>query len=309
MKPKIVIAAANGYLGRILANYFSQINYEVVGLCRQDTQLENARCVLWDGKTLGAWANELTGAAALINLAGKSVDCRYTKANKQAIINSRVQSTKVLGQAIANSTHPPKVWLNASSATIYRHSEDKDMDETTGEVGQGFSVQVCQKWENELFSFSTPNTTKTALRIAMVLGANGGIYPVLSRLTKLGLGGTMGNGRQYISWIHEADFCRAVQYLIDAPKEGAVNICAPAPITNKQFMQHLRHTCRVGWGMPQPRFTIEIGAFLLQTETELVLKSRRVVPQQLLQSGFTFGYTTVEEALVSLAHPVQMFLI
>lgn len=309
MKPKIVIAAANGYLGRILANYFSQINYEVVGLCRQDTELENARCVLWDGITLGTWTNELTGATALINLAGKSVDCRYTKANKQAIINSRVQSTKVLGQAIANSTHPPKVWLNASSATIYRHSEDKDMDETTGEVGQGFSVHVCQEWENELFSFSTPNTTKTALRIAMVLGVNGGIYPVLSRLTRLGLGGAMGNGRQYISWIHEADFCRAVHYLIDAPKEGAVNLCAPEPITNKQFMQHLRHACRVGWGMPQPRFTLEIGAFLLQTETELVLKSRRVVPQRLLQSDFTFGYTTVEEALASLAHPVQMFLI
>lgn len=305
---KIVIAAANGYLGKALVNYFADSDYSITCLCRKTTVLENAKCVVWDGKTLGTWASELEGATALINLAGKSVDCRYTDENKRQIIASRVDSTKVLGEAVANCRQAPQVWLNASSVTIYRNSEDLPMSEN-GEIGEGFSVEVCKQWEEAFFSTNTPHTRKAALRIAFVLGNSGGALPMLSRLTKMGLGGKMGKGTQYISWIHELDFCRAVEWLINNPIEGGVNICAPQPVTNKVFMQNLRKAHKIPFGIPINTWMLEVGAVLLQTQTELVLKSRRVVPQRLKQSGFTFGYTTIEGALGSLAHPVQAILI
>lgn len=302
---KIVIAAANGYLGKTLVNYFADSDYAITCLCRKPVVFENAKCVVWDGKTLGDWTSELEGATALINLAGKSVDCRYTDENKRQIIASRVDSTKVLGEAIANCKQAPRVWLNASSATIYRHSEDMSMGEG-GEIGEGFSVEVCKQWEETFFCADTPNTRKAALRIAFVLGNSGGALPMLSRLTKIGLGGKMGKGTQYISWIHELDFCRAVEWLIDNPITGAVNICAPQPVTNKVFMQNLRKAHKIPFGIPINTWMLEVGAVLLQTQTELVLKSRRVIPQRLQQSGFTFGYTAIEDALGSLAVSKQV---
>lgn len=302
---KIVIAAANGYLGKTLVNYFADSDYSITCLCRKTTVFENAKCVVWDGKTLGTWASELEGATALINLAGKSVDCRYTDENKRQIIASRVDSTKVLGEAVANCKQAPQVWLNASSVTIYQHSEDLPMSEN-GEIGEGFSVEVCKQWEEAFFCADTPNTRKAALRIAFVLGNSGGALPMLSRLTKMGLGGKMGKGTQYISWIHELDFCRSVEWLIDNPIEGAVNICAPQPVTNKVFMQTLRKAHKIPFGIPINTWMLEVGAVLLQTQTELVLKSRRVIPQRLEQSGFTFGYTTIEGALGGLAVSKQV---
>lgn len=294
---KIIIAAANGYLGKVLTKHFIDKGYEVIGLCRRQTYLEHATCVLWDGETLGSWAKELESATALINLAGKSVDCRYTEENKRQIIASRVDSTKVLGEAVASCANPPKVWLNASSATIYRHAEDKDMDEETGKIGSGFSVNVCTTWESTFFNCVTPQTRKAALRISFVLGNDGGAYPMLKKLVKLGVGGTMGKGTQYISWIHEDDFCCSVEFLLDNPIEGVVNIAAPEPQPNAVFMGEMRKAYNIPFGLPQPKCLLELGARIIGTETELILKSRRVVPKRLLDEGFTFKYPTLKEAI------------
>lgn len=297
---KIVIAAANGYLGRLLIHFFVNKGYEVVGLCRKPNNLGNAKCVLWDGRTLGTWAKELEGATALVNLAGKSVDCRYTEENKRLIISSRIESTKVLGKSVTQCKTPPKAWLNASSATVYRHAEDRAMDEETGEIGKGFSVEVCKAWEQAFFDCKTPQTRKAALRISFVLGNNGGAYPMLKKLVKLGMGGKMAKGTQYISWIHEADFCNALLYIIEKNISGAVNIAAPQPEPNNVFMGIMRQVYGVPFGLPQPKWFLEVGAVLLQTETELILKSRRVVPAKLEREGFTFSYPTLEGALKKL---------
>lgn len=297
---KIIIAAANGYLGKLLAKHFASKGFEVIGLCRKQTYLEHATCVLWDGRTLSDWAKQLEGAIALINLAGKSVDCRYTDENKRQIIASRVDSTKVLGEAVSSCSIPPKVWLNAGSATIYRHAETEPMDEETGEIGTGFSVNVCKTWENTFFSCDTPQTRKAALRISFVLGNNGGAYPMLKKLVKLGVGGTMGKGTQYISWIHEDDFCNSVEWLLNSPIEGAVNIAAPEPQPNKVFMIAMRKAYNIPFGIPQPKCLLELGARIIGTETELILKSRRVVPTRLLKAGFVFQYPNLKEAIESL---------
>ncbi|MFX3626015.1 MAG: TIGR01777 family oxidoreductase [bacterium] len=297
---KIVIAAANGYLGKILAKYFTNKGFEVIGLCRKQTILENAECVLWDGKSLGNWAKELEGATALINLAGKSVDCRYTDENKQLILSSRVESTKVLGEAVSNCINPPKVWLNSSSATIYRHAEDRNMDEDTGEIGGGFSVDVCKTWEHTFFGCNTPQIRKVAMRISFVLGNDGGAYPTLKKLVKLGLGGKMGQGTQYISWIHEKDFCKAVEFLIGNKVEGAVNLSSPNPVQNRTFMGAMRKRYNIPFGMPQPKWLLEFGAKIIKTETELTLKSRRVVSKRLADRGFEFKHEKLDDALKNL---------
>ncbi len=296
---KIIIAAANGYLGRLLAKHFANKDFEVIGLCRKSIDLDNARCVVWDGKTLNNWAKELEGATALINLAGKSVDCRYTDENKRLILASRVESTEVIGKAIAQCSHPPKVWLNAGSATIYHHAEDAPMDEETGEIGKGFSVNICKTWESTFFNSDTPNIKKVALRISFVLGNSGGAYPMLKKLAKFGLGGTLGKGNQYISWIHEIDFCNSVEWLINNGVEGVVNITAPNPQPNKIFMQQIRKNYKIPFGLPQPKWLLEIGAILIGTETELILKSRRVVPTRLLKGDFKFQYPNLKEAIKS----------
>lgn len=297
---KTIIAAANGYLGKLLAKHFASNGFEVIGLCRKPTTLENARCVIWDGKNLGNWSKELEGASSLINLSGKSVDCRYTEENKRLIIASRVNSTKVLGLAVAACANPPKVWLNAGSATIYSHAEDKDMGEETGEIGEGFSVDVCKTWENTFFSCDTPKTRKAVLRISFVLGNDGGAYPMLKKLVKLGAGGAMGKGIQYISWIHEDDFCSSVEWLLNNPIEGAVNISAPEPQPNAVFMGEMRKAYNIPFGLPQPKWLLELGARIIGTETELILKSRRVVPKRLLDNGFAFKYPTLKAAIKSL---------
>lgn len=292
-------------MGKILTEFFRAKDHQVIILSRNKSIPGST---YWDGEHLGNWVDVLNGADALINMAGRSVDCRYNDKNRREIINSRVNSTRVLSEALSRCDNPPAVWLNASSATIYRHSEDTPMDES-GETGEGFSVEVCQRWEDEFYRQNLSGIRRVALRTSMVIGTEGGIWPVLKRLTKLGLGGTMGPGTQYISWIHSLDFCRAVEWLITQPVEGPVNICAPNPVTNKEFMQCLRKTVGVPFGLPQPRWLLETGAFLLRTETELVLKSRRVIPTRLLESDFIFGYKDVESAMRSLVRPrtMQMF--
>lgn len=303
-KKKIVIAGGSGFLGRTLIKWFSRSGGEFVVLNRRPAEMEGARIAIWDGRTVGEWAKELDGAEALINLAGRSVDCRYHARNRRAVMDSRVDSTRALGEAIYRCSSPPKVWLNSSTATIYKHTYGPAHDEQ-GEIGadaeakDAFSIEVARAWEKEFSNSKTPSTRKVILRAAMVLGAeDGGVFQVLRRLTRLGLGGRMGHGRQFVSWIHAADFCRAVEWLLhNNNAEGIYNLSSPHPVTNSEMMATFRKASGVPFGLPATRWMLEIGAFFLRTETELIIKSRRVVPGRLLDEGFTFQFPHIEEAI------------
>jgi uncharacterized protein len=304
---RIILAGGNGMLGQLLARRLVARGDDVIVLARVPRTDRAAREVAWDGETMGQWTDEVDGADAVINLAGRSVDCRYTARNRRLIWDSRINSTRVLGKAIARCLRPPRVWLNASTATIYRHSFERPMDEASGEIGatpeakDAFSVEVAQAWELALTSALTPSTRRVALRIAMVLSREGGVFPVMRRLVRLGLGGCMADGRQFISWIHEEDFCRAVEWLLAHDDiAGAVNLAAPEPVPNREFMRRLRETCGAPFGLPASRWMLEAGAAFLRTETELILKSRRVVPARLAAAGFAFRYPTLQSALLGL---------
>lgn len=297
---RIVISGGSGQIGRILARHFFEQGHSVTVLGR-DPEPAPWRTVHWTGYDLGGWTVEVDGADAVINLAGRSVNCRYTDRNRHAILDSRVYSTRVIGLAIEQAVAPPPVWLNASTATIYRHAFDRAMDEATGEIGGAepdadpswsFSVEVAKAWEEALFEARTPLTRRVALRSAMVMSPDrGGIFHTLLRLAVAGLGGPAGSGRQYVSWVHETDFVRAVNLLLGrADFEGAVNIAAPDPLPYRDFMRYLREAAAAPFGLPAARWMLEIGAFLMRTETELLLKSRRVVPGRLLEAGFEFQY-------------------
>lgn len=261
----------------------------------------NCRTVIWDAKTTGNWISEMENADVLINMTGRSVDCRYNQKNKDLILNSRVDSTKVLGEAIALCKNPPKVWLNSSTATIYRHSLDKEMDEESGEIGEGFSVSVAKAWEKVFFETETPATRKIALRTAIVLGKGGGALQPMIKITKLGLGGKQGSGDQKFSWIHEDDFVQIIDFCIkNETIQGAINVVSPHPSDNKTIMSLLRKTLRVPFGIPSGKILLEIGAFMINTETELLLKSRNVIPKKLLDHGYTFAYQDLETALEEL---------
>jgi uncharacterized protein len=303
---KIILPGGSGFLGKLLAQYFHSCGWHVVVLTRHPRRLSFAAEVCeWDGRSPGDWRFHLEGAAALVNLAGRSVNCRYSAKNRDRILTSRVESTRAIGQAIAGCTVPPAVWLNSSTATIYKHSFDQPMDEATGiiaataEAKDAFSIEVATAWEDEFAAAITPATRKVALRTAMVLDTEPGtVYRVLRRLVRLGLGGRMGTGNQYVSWIHEADFCRAIGWLIeDSSLSGPVNVAAPQPVTNWELMRTLRQVCDVPCGLPATRWMLELGAFLLRTETELIIKSRRVVPARLLNDGFVFQFPDVASAI------------
>ncbi|GAA0724682.1 TIGR01777 family oxidoreductase [Aquimarina litoralis] len=295
---KLVIAAGTGFLGDILVEYFKNKVDTIIILTRGENRtINNIRYVQWDAKTIGNWQSELEGADVLINMTGKSVDCRYHQKNKDLILSSRVESTNVLGKVITNCTHPPKVWLNSSTATIYRHSLDMEMDEINGEIGTGFSVNVATNWEHAFFSHHTPKTRKVALRTSIVLGKKGGALQPILNLVKIGFGGKQGKGNQKFSWIHEIDFARSLEFIIDNPEmEGPINIVAPNPSDNKTLMQTLRKVTNISIGMPLPKFLLEIGARMIKTETELILKSRNVIPKKLQEAGFQFTYPDLTEA-------------
>lgn len=286
-------------MGGVLARHFAGKGCAVVVLSRQDRPSQGGvQYVVWDGETVGEWARELDGAEAVVNLAGRSVNCRYNPANRDEIYESRLRSTRAIGEAIAACAAAPPVWINSGSATIYRHALDRPMDEATGEIGTGFSVDVCLKWEKALNDAPTPATRKAALRSALVLGRGGGVMEAFLTIVRLGLGGTLGRGDQFVSWIHEADFARAVEWLIAHPDlEGPVNLASPHPVPNAEFMRTLRQVCRQPIGLPATEWMLEIGAIVLRTETELLLKSRRVVPTRLLESGFKFEYPELHRAL------------
>lgn len=299
---RIVIIGGNGFLGSSLAKFFANKCEQIVIVSRRPVPTDgNITWQEWDGVNWGPWAKYLEGADAVINLAGKSVDCRYTKDNKREIYQSRILSTTAVGTAIKRCQHPPGVWLNASSATIYQASFDRLMTEANGEIGNDFSMDVCKQWEKTFTAFNLPQTRQIAMRISIVLGWEGAALPAMRNLVKLGLGGRQGDGRQYCSWIHVEDFCQAVAWFIETKtSKGAYNVTAPVPVTNEAFMGTLRKKLHVPFGLNSPRLLLEIGAFFLRTETELVLKSRKVYPKRLLDEGFTFTYQTCEQALDNL---------
>jgi uncharacterized protein (TIGR01777 family) len=298
---KLIIAAGTGFLGNALINHFKDSVTDIVVLTRGKAATKNnVRYVNWDAKTMTGWERELEGADVLINLAGKSVDCRYTEANKNEIMASRVDSTVILGKAIQQCTNPPKQWINSSTATIYRHSTDKQMDETVGEIGHDFSMNVAKMWERVFFEADTPQTVKTAMRTSIVLGKSGGAFVPLKKLAQFGLGGTQGSGNQFISWIHEADFARAVAHIISNEVEGVINVVSPQPSRNADFMKALRHAIRIPFGLNITTNMLKLGAKIIGTETELVLKSRNVIPKRLTDTGFTFKYGNLAQALENL---------
>ncbi|MES2484792.1 MAG: TIGR01777 family oxidoreductase, partial [Bacteroidota bacterium] len=237
---KLIIAAGTGFLGQVLARHFKDKAQQIVILTRGKAYTHaNIKHVHWDAKTLTGWETELEGADAFINLAGKSVDCRYNEQNKNEIMASRIDSTAILGKAIAQCANPPLHWLNSSTATIYRHSLDKQMDEVHGEIGHDFSMNVAKIWERTFFAAATPHTKKIALRTSIVLGKHGGAFVPLKRLAQLGLGGRQGKGSQFVSWIHETDFARAVEFILSNQMEGVVNVVSPTPVRNVHFMKAL----------------------------------------------------------------------
>ena len=311
---KVVLPGGSGQMGTILARHFHEKGCDVVVLSRKPAAATcDWRTLSWDGQTLGKWVNELENADVLISLAGKSVNCRYSWKNRCEIWSSRARSVRVLGEALAQVATPPPVWLQASTATIYAHRLDANNDEAYGQLGglvKGlpdtwrFSIDVARAWEGELALTETPKTRKVALRSAMTMSPDtGGIFDYLLWLVRIGLGGTAGSGDQYISWTHYLDFIRAVEWLIENDSiSGAVNIASPHPLPNKKFMAVLRKAWGKSWGLPAYEWMLEMGAVFLRTESELVLKSRRVAPGRLLQHGFAFDYPRWEDASVDLCH-------
>ncbi|MFF8232147.1 TIGR01777 family oxidoreductase [Streptomyces caelestis] len=294
---KIVIPGGTGQVGIVLKRALCAAGHDVVVLSRRPRRQDE---VHWDGVTPGPWAEEIDGSDVVVNLAGRSVNCRYTPANLREMMDSRVHSTRAVGEAIAAAARPPRVWLQMSTATVYAHRYDAPNDETTGVIGGtepdapgywAYSVDIAKAWEREQETANTPHTRKVALRAAMVMSPDrGGVFDVLLRLARLGLGGPVAGGAQYVSWIHDQDFVRAVEFLIARDDiTGPVNLAAPAPLPHREFMRALRRAWGVPVGLPATRWMAETGAFVLRSDTELLLKSRRVVPGRLLDAGFTFG--------------------
>ena len=298
---KLIIAAGTGFLGNVLIQHFNNKFEEIVILTRGKSEIKNQiKYVNWNAKSFSGWEKELEKADVVINLAGKSVDCRYTEKNKAEILASRIDSTKILNEAILQCKNPPKHFINSSTATIYRHSEDKEMDEYSGEIGDDFSMNVAKSWEKSFFEIETPKTLKTALRTSIVLGKKGGAFLPLKNLIMFGFGGTQGSGNQFISWIHEKDFARAVEFIIDEKLTGIINIVSPKPIKNRDFMKTLQKSLKVVIGIPVGERLLKIGAKLIGTEFELVLKSRNVIPKRLTENGFDFEYGDLKKTFDNL---------
>jgi len=313
---RIVIPGGSGLLGRVLARHFQERGHHVRVLTR-GPYTAPWQTVHWDGRHTGPWVDYLEGTDACINLAGRSVNCRWDAVHREEIRASRLETTQLLHRAMAGLEFPPRVWLNASTATIYRHALDRpgidrEMDEATGELGGrewmgkrrrapeswDFAAGVAKEWEEAFYAERLPWTRKVSMRMGMVMSAEGGgAFAALSNLVRLSLGGKQGNGRQYVSWIHEKDLARAVEFLIEREDlEGAVNVTAPYPVHNRELMAALRDAWEVPNGFPIPGPLVKLGVRMMRTEAELVLKSRRVVPGRLLEAGFQFEFPEWAEA-------------
>lgn len=306
----ILIPGGSGQIGTILARSFQSDGHQVTILSRKPVTAP-WRVVAQNGQTLGDWTNELENTDVIINLAGRSVNCRYDEKNRKEILNSRVNSTRIIGEAVGQLSSPPGLWLQMSTATVYAHRFDAPNDEYTGIIGGSepevpdtwrFSIEVAKQWEQALDEAVTPHTRKIKMRSAMVMSPDkGGVFDTLLTLVRFGLGGYAGDGRQYVSWIHYEDFVRAVYRLIeDKEMKDLVNLAAPNPLTNREFMSQLREAKGVSFGLPATKLMLEIGAIFMKTETELILKSRRVVPKKLIDAGFKFNFETWQEASLDL---------
>jgi len=295
---KIILAGGNGFLGKVLCQHFAETN-DIIILSRGTSGSRNGvRYEHWDAKTIGPWAKTLENADVVINLVGRSVDCRYNEKNKKEILESRIDSTTVLGNAIMACQNPPKLWLNSASATIYRHSLDRQMTEEDGEIGEGFSVGICKAWEKAFYDFKLPATRQVALRISIVLGRTGGAIKPLTNLAKLFLGGRQGSGEQFFSWVHEEDYARIVEFIIEHEElSGSINTVSPKPVRNKDLMKAIRKSVHRPFGLPMPKWMLEFGAIIIRTETELIIKSRNVIPKRLVDAGFEFKYGDLDSAL------------
>ncbi len=293
---KIVLVGGTGFLGSLLTEYLLHNGDMLVVIARKRKPNPKFLSILWDGQTLGNWVQHINGADVLINLAGKSVDCRYTKRNKNKILKSRVHSTALLAKAVALCQPPPPLWMNASSATIYSESFGAAHTENSPILASNFSEQVCAQWETAFYENQIPGVRYVALRLAIVLNNNGGPFPVYKKLVRFGLGGTQGKGNQFFSWLHSTDFCRIVQFVMDHDTcQGNFNCAAPNALKNREWMQLLRHINGIKFGLNLPKWLLEIAAFVLRTETELLLKSRRVVPKKLTSNGFKFVFNSLDE--------------
>ena len=307
---KMVIPGGSGQLGRMIQTALHAAGHQAVVLTRHPTQPTDVR---WDGEVLDSWTKEIDGADIVLNLAGRTVNCRYTPKNLNQMLMSRTNSTEVIGQAIGLAKKPPPLWLQMSTATIYAHRFDKPNDEETGLIGGNEkdvpkywkqSIDIAQAWENKLTHANTPNTRKIALRTAMVMApSKGGVFEVLYHLTKLGLGGAIGGGQQYISWIHAHDFIDALHFIANNEKlEGPIILASPNAIPQKEFQQILRSAAKISLGLPATKWMAEVGAFILRTDTELLLKSRRVYPQRLISAGFNFRFPDWNSAAIDLVN-------
>lgn len=310
---RIVLPGGTGQVGGILRRALTAAGHDVVVLTRRPVRDGDVR---WDGRTLGDWAESIDGSDVVINLAGRSVSCRYTDENLRAMMDSRVDSARVVGEAIAAARRPPRVWLQMSTATVYAHRFDESNDEATGVIGGtetgvpgywAYSVEIAKNWEREQERAATPHTRKVALRSAMVMSPDrGGVFDYLSWLVRLGLGGPVAGGAQYVSWIHDRDFVRAVEFLIKGDDvAGPVNLAAPGPLPQRAFMRGLRQARGMPVGLPATKGMAEIGAFVLRSDTELLLKSRRVVPGRLLEAGFAFDHADWSQAAADLVRRVR----
>ena len=308
---KIILPGGTGQIGVILTRHLIKSGHEIIILSRHPKRADRSvahpfshpsvSILEWNAQQIGPWCESLENADVVINLAGRSVNCRYTPENRKLILDSRVDSTRALGQAIANSRQPPRIWLQSSTATIYAHRFDAPNDEATGIIGGNelnvddtwkFSIDVAKAWEDAAKEFASDSTRQVLIRSAMVMSPDpDGVFDVLRGLARKGLGGRNGNGKQFVSWIHESDFCKCIDHLIvDDSLSGPVNVASPNPIPNAQFMQELRSALGVKFGLPAPKWILEIGAIFMKTETELLLKSRRVVAAKLLDAGLQFDY-------------------
>lgn len=305
---KVVMPGGSGHVGQMIRRLLEPHGWEFVVLTRHPRHRGE---VEWDGKTLGPWQTEIDGADIVLNLAGRSVNCRYTEANLRAMMDSRVESAWAVGKAIAHAQKPPRLWLQAATATIYAHRFDEPNgddgiiggDEPNAPYKWIASINIAKAWEKELDEAHTPKTRKIALRSSMIMSPDpGSVFDVFARMARRGLGGQAGNGEQYVSWIHELDFVHTLQFLVEHEEfSGPINVCSPNPLPNKEFTRILREAVGAKFALPMPTWILEMGAFLLRTETELILKSRRVVPTRLLESGFQFEFPVWRQAAMDLA--------
>lgn len=298
-KPKMVIAGGSGFFGSYLMDYFSS-NYQIIILSRSASEIhKEIRFEKWDAKTNGEWVNSLENTEVLINLTGKSINCRFTRENKGKLLSSRIDSTKVLREAIKELNNPPKIWLNASAGAMYRPSKEPNI-ESNKSINSGFLSEMANAWEEEFFKGDLPQTRRAAMRISLLLGKSGGVFPVWKKLTKLFLGGKSGDGTQMVSWMHIEDAARAIEFIINNQLGGPINFSSNAPLTNNDLMKTLREQLKVSFGFPAPEFAIKLAAPIIGLEPSLLLDSVNFIPNKLNKAGFQFKYNKFEEACSSL---------